>query len=242
MDSSKASSPDAEPDAVVEADRAAGTRRRRPALIWTLIVVASLIGLASILTTWVHRQMLDNQSWEDASAELIQDQQVRDAVSVFLVASLYDNVDVAAGLEERLPENLKPLAAPVAGALREPATDAVERLLDAPRVQQLWINANAVAHEKLVNVLENKTGHGISTGRRRRHAGLERARDRARHRARAAGRGAGEDPARGGRDHRLALGSAVRRPGRRAGGTGAEHGAAGAGARPLRARDLPRAR
>ena len=45
-----------------------GTRRRRPALIWTLIVVASLIGLASILTTWVHRQMLDNQSWKDASA------------------------------------------------------------------------------------------------------------------------------------------------------------------------------
>ena len=139
-------------------------RGRRRALVWTLIVVASLIGLGSILTTWVHRQVLDNQSWKDASAQLIQNQQVRDAVSVFLVAELYDNVDVAAGLEQRLPENLKPLAAPVAGALRQPATDAVERLLDAPRVQQLWINANAVAHQKLVNVLENKTGNGISTG------------------------------------------------------------------------------
>jgi hypothetical protein len=140
------------------------TPRRRPVLIWTLIVVASVIGLASILTTWVHRQVLDNQSWKDASAQLIEDQQVRDAVSVFLVNQLYDNVDVATELEARLPENLKPLAGTVAGALRQPATEAVGRLLDAPRVQQLWINANAVAQEKLVNVLENKTGHGISTG------------------------------------------------------------------------------
>ena len=31
-------------------------------------------------------------------------------------------------------------------------------------MQKLFINASAIAHEKLVNVLENKTGHGISTG------------------------------------------------------------------------------
>jgi len=163
-DPTAATSPDAASDAVAGADGRDDMRRRRPALIWTLIVVASLIGLATILTTWVHRQMLDNQSWKNASAELIQDQQVRDAVSVFLVNELYDNVDVATELQARLPDNLKPLAAPVAGALRQPATNAVERLLDAPRVQQLWINANAVAQQKLVNVLENKTGHGISTG------------------------------------------------------------------------------
>ena len=31
-------------------------------------------------------------------------------------------------------------------------------------MQQLWIDASSVGAEKLVNVLENKTGHGISTG------------------------------------------------------------------------------
>src|SRR4051794_17763779 len=137
---------------------------RRRALIWTLIVLASVIGLGSILTTWVHRQMLDNQSWRDASAQLIENPQVQDALSVFLVNALYENVDVAAGLEQRLPDDLKPLAAPVSGALRQPVTDSVKRLLEAPRVQQLWVNANGVAQQKLVNVLEDKTGHGISTG------------------------------------------------------------------------------
>jgi hypothetical protein len=137
---------------------------RRRAWVWVLIVGASLIGLASILTTWVERQMLDEQSWKTASAELIENPQVREALSVYLVNELYDNVDVAAGLEERLPPDLKALAAPVAGALRQPATDAVERVLEAPRVQQLWIDASSLAQEKLVNVLENKTGAGITTG------------------------------------------------------------------------------
>ena len=129
-----------------------------------LIVVASLIGLASILTTWVNRQMFDNESWKTASADLIEDQQVRDAVSVFLVNELYANVDVAAELETRLPDNLDTLAAPLAAALRQSATTTIGRLLDAPRVQQLWVDANAAAQEKLVNVLENTTGDGISTG------------------------------------------------------------------------------
>jgi hypothetical protein len=137
---------------------------RRKVVIWTLIVVASLIGFASVLTTWVDRQMLDNQAWEDASADLIEDPQVRDSLSVYLVDQLYGNVDVAAGLEERLPTNLKPLAGTLAGALRQPATDAVDRLLDSPRIQQLWINASSTAQEKLTNVLENETGAGITTG------------------------------------------------------------------------------
>jgi hypothetical protein len=108
--------------------------------------------------------MLDNQAWKDASARLIENPEVQSALSVFLVNELYDNVDVASGLEQRLPANLKPLASPVAAALRDPATKSVKRLLEAQRVQQLWINANGLAHQKLVNVLEDKTGHGISTG------------------------------------------------------------------------------
>ena len=52
---------------------------------------------------------------------------------------------------------------PLAGALQQPATQAVQTLLGRPRVQQVFINASTIAHEKLVNVLENKTGHGLST-------------------------------------------------------------------------------
>jgi hypothetical protein len=137
---------------------------RRVATIWTLVALASLIGLLAILTTWVNRQLLDNASWKKASTQVIQDPQVQSALSVYLVNQLYDNVDVAGALQQRLPPILQGLAAPLAGALQQPATDAVGRMLARPRVQQLFINASVLAHEKLVNVLENKTGHGISTG------------------------------------------------------------------------------
>jgi hypothetical protein len=129
-----------------------------------LIAGATVIGIATALTTWVDRQLLDEQSWRTASAELIEDPTIRDAVARYVVDELYAEVDVAAALQERLPRDLKPLAGTVAGALREPATDAVERLLVSPRVQQLWVEAGSLAQQKLVAVLENTTEHGISTG------------------------------------------------------------------------------
>lgn len=157
---------DVAPATPPEAGESAAVRptRSRRTLVWVLIVLASVIAVVSVLTTWVNRQMLDEDAWREASAELIEDPQIRDAIAVFLVDELYENVNVGEGLAERLPPELKPLAATAAGALRQPATDAVERLLENPRVQQLFINASSLAQEKLINVLENDTGAGITTG------------------------------------------------------------------------------
>jgi hypothetical protein len=143
---------------------AAPLSRRRRIAVWTLLVLASVLAVVSILTTWVERQMLDDHAWRTATTDVIQDPQVQAALSTYLVNQLYDRIDVGAALQQRLPSNLKPLGPPIAGALRDPAERGVETLLQRPRLQQVWIGASAVAHEKLVNVLENKTGFGISTG------------------------------------------------------------------------------
>jgi hypothetical protein len=137
---------------------------RRRIAVWTLVVLGSLIALVSILTLWVDRQMLDNDSWRRASEDLIADPAIRNALSVYAVNQLYDHVDVAAALKARLPANLQQLADPLAGVLRDRTTNRMNVLLSRPRVQQLFVNASTVAHEKLVNVLEDKTGFGISTG------------------------------------------------------------------------------
>jgi len=138
--------------------------RGRKIAIWALIVVASIITLVSILTVWVERQMLDNHSWHQASQRMIQDQAVQSALATELVNEMYANVDIGAELQQRLPKDFKQLADPAAAALRDPATRGVEFLLSQPRFQALFVQASDVAHEKLVNVLENKTGFGISTG------------------------------------------------------------------------------
>jgi hypothetical protein len=138
--------------------------RKRRIVVWVLVVLASLIALISILTTWVNRQMLDDTAWNKATMQVVQDPQVQSAIASYTVNQLYTNVNVGEALSQHLPSNLKGLGAPLAGALEQPATQGVQFLLGRPRVQQLFIRASAVAHEKLVNVLENKTGFGISTG------------------------------------------------------------------------------
>src|SRR5204863_2787167 len=144
--------------------RTGALSRRRRFLIWALIVVASLLGFVAILTTWVNRQVLDTTAWKNANTRLVENTEVRSALATYLVNQLYANVDVEQAIAEKLPPNLKQVAAPLSAALRGPAENAAERILARPRVQQLWISSTAVAHEKLVNVLENKTGHGVTTG------------------------------------------------------------------------------
>jgi len=138
--------------------------RKRRIVVWTLVVLASVLALVSILTTWVNRQMLDNTAWNRATTQIIEDPQVQASIAAYTIDQLYANVNVANALQQRLPKNLQPLAGPLAGALEQPATRGVQALLQRPRFQQVFVQASAIAHEKLVNVLENKTGHGIQTG------------------------------------------------------------------------------
>ena len=91
---------------------------------------------------WINRQLLDNHEWNKASARIVRDPTVRETLSIYLVNSLYDNVDVAAALGQRLPPNVRPLAGPAAGA-RQPATDSVRFLLARPRAEQLFIDASS---------------------------------------------------------------------------------------------------
>jgi hypothetical protein len=131
--------------------------------VWSLIALAAVIGLVSSLTVWVKRQALDTDSWTKASAELLQNDQVREALSTYVVDELYTNGDVSARLQESLPPDLAGIAAPLAGALRAPAVTAVDRLLERPRIQALWQEVNRVAHQQLIAILDGNPRPNIST-------------------------------------------------------------------------------
>jgi hypothetical protein len=137
--------------------------RTRTILVWVLLVLGTVIVLVGSLTLWVKRQALDTDSWVDTSSQLLEDDEVRQALSIYIVDELYANLDPAGTLEDELPENLQGLAGPLAGALRQPAVEAVDRFLQRPRVQELWARANRAAHEALLRVLEDETRAGVST-------------------------------------------------------------------------------
>jgi hypothetical protein len=136
---------------------AAETARWRIITAWVLVVVASLVALGASLDVWVKRQALDANNWANTSSDLLQNDQIRAALSVYLVDELYSNVDVTAELQQRLPAGAQGLAAPLAGALRQGATRGVDDLLSRPRVQQAWKKANRRAAELFLAVVDNKT-------------------------------------------------------------------------------------
>ena len=139
------------------------SRRPRAILAWSLLVLGTLILLVGSLTVWVKRQALDTEAWVDVSTQLLEDDEVRAALSVYIVDQLYTNVDVEARLEQRLPTEYEGIAGPLAGALRPASERAVDGFLQRPRVQDLWENVNRAAHQTLLRVLEDETREGVST-------------------------------------------------------------------------------
>jgi hypothetical protein len=65
-------------------------------------------------------------------------------------------VDLSAELQEVLPPRLDRLAAPAVGALREPLTQSVERLLASPPVQKAWNRAASLTHQQFINLVEER--------------------------------------------------------------------------------------
>jgi hypothetical protein len=129
-----------------------------------LVVLASVIAFLSIFAVWVKRQALETDTWADTSAELIENEEIRNAVADFLVFQLYANVDVQAEIARRLPRQLEPLAGPVSGGLRQLADRAAREALAQPRVQGLWEEANRAAHSQLLAVIDDKSEAVSTTG------------------------------------------------------------------------------
>jgi hypothetical protein len=140
------------------------TKNKHGWLVWLLIVLASLIAITSGLNVWIQRQILDTDEWVAATDELLADDEVRGALSVFLVDELYASVDVSAELEELLPEDFSGLAGPLSAALRGPATEGVDRLLNTSAAREVWNTANRVAHENIVAILKDDTDIVSTTG------------------------------------------------------------------------------
>jgi len=134
---------------------AAGWRHWVP---WVLIVLACVIGLVSALNVWVKRQALSTDNWTSASANLLEHDEIRGALSAYLVDQLYENTDVGAALSQRLPEQTKQLGPPLAAALEPALVRTTDALLGRPRVQQLWENANRKAHQLFMAVLNGDHG------------------------------------------------------------------------------------
>src|SRR5947207_10149634 len=131
--------------------------KKRGVLVWVLFALATILLFVSSLTVWSKRQLLDDQAWANSSTQLLANDEVRGAIAQKLSDALFQRIDVEAQLRERLPAQRKGTAAVLAAALQNTVVPtAADRLLQRPRVQALWENANKRAHAAVLRVLEGK--------------------------------------------------------------------------------------
>lgn len=136
--------------------------RGRRRIVRALVVLGSVLAFLSIFSIWIERQALNTDDWVQTSEEFLANGKIRSALADYLVEQLDDNVDIEEELEGQLPGDVKDLAGPISGAVRQFAGDGAERVLETSAAQNLWKEANRTAHEQLLDVLEDK-GETIST-------------------------------------------------------------------------------
>jgi hypothetical protein len=157
-DSVQAAESDVPPPSGAAPARKSGHR----VLVAVLLVLATIVGIAGVFAVWVNRQALNTSNWASTSGKILDDKQVQDAVSAYIVRELFSNVDVPGALQKTLPAQLQPLAGPAAAGLQQLAGQLAPKVLASPAAQAAWVQANVAAHTQLLKVL-NGGGPVVST-------------------------------------------------------------------------------
>jgi hypothetical protein len=139
-------------------------RHRHRAIVWSLIVLASVVLVFSIIANWVQREALDTNQIKNTTDQILKDPDVQQALATYTVNQLYANVDVQGQIQKELPSAAKPLAFPVAAATQQLATNAAERALASPQVQSLVSTAVGRAQQQFVSLIEDKDKFVSTTG------------------------------------------------------------------------------
>jgi hypothetical protein len=126
--------------------------------VTVLLVLGTLVWTGFGLGLWAQRQALDSDNWVDTSSELLEDEQIRNALALFLVDTLYQDADVQQRLEATLPPPIDRVAGPAAAGLKQLAERAAPRLLGTAAALNAWQEANRVAHDTLLAVVRGDIG------------------------------------------------------------------------------------
>lgn len=140
-------------------------KRSHRAIVWSLIVLASLLLVVSMTANWVQKTALDTNEVTDMTDQIVADDDVQEALSIYLVDQLYATVDVKGEIENALPSQAKALAAPVAAASRQLALDVSEKALASPRFQSLISASIRVSHHQFARLIRERDKYIETNGK-----------------------------------------------------------------------------
>jgi hypothetical protein len=134
--------------------------RGRGIAVTALLVIGTLLWTALGFAIWANRQALNTDNWVDTSSSLLEDDDIRTAVGLFIIDRLYQSDEVEARIAQVLPPRLVQLAKPAAAGLKEVAQRNAGRVLGTAAALQAWEAANRAAHRTLLRILESDVASG----------------------------------------------------------------------------------
>jgi hypothetical protein len=144
-------------------------RRRRVSgrgiLRASLLVIAGLLAILSLLTIWLRAELLDTDTYVASVSAVVTNPAVEASVANVITNQIVTKVDVEGAARDALPPRAEFLAPQLADGLRNFTHTVTLRVVSSKQFEDLWIGANRRAHEQIVAVLTGQPGpHGaVST-------------------------------------------------------------------------------
>ncbi|MCX6523391.1 MAG: hypothetical protein NTX58_01300 [Actinobacteria bacterium] len=122
--------------------------RSRAVLSVSLVVLGAILLPLAALTVWTRNQVLNTDRYLETVAPLSNDPAVIDALTSRISTAIEDQLDVKAVVEEKLPENLKILAAPIASGADSLIGTVTSKALNSKQFDTIWVTANKDGHAR----------------------------------------------------------------------------------------------
>lgn len=130
--------------------------RRR--LVVALVVLTTISTFVSAIAVWSHNVLLKTDKWVATVGPLAENEEVTDALAVYLVDELVAAINLEQVAAEALPDRASGLAVPLSAAIQSFLTTEVEKLLASEQFQKVWVDANRITHEQVVRLLRGEPG------------------------------------------------------------------------------------
>ncbi len=157
------------------ADRPRRNRPRSAAAV-VLILLGALLAPVGVVAAWAERTLTDTDRYVATVGPLAEDPVVKSALAGRLTTAVMEQIDVGAlldavagGLEERdvaprATSALTSLEAPLTSGVESFVRNAANRVVESEQFESAWDQANRVAHEQLVAVMQGSGGDVVQVG------------------------------------------------------------------------------
>jgi len=157
--------------------RAAGRGRARTAAVVVLVTLGLLTAPLAVVAAWAERVLTDTDRYVATVGPLAADPVVRSAVEDRVTAIVMERAQVEDLVHEAVTAigsqpGVPPRASLALGAMEEPLTSGIEsfvrrvavRVVESEAFETAWVEANRLAHEQLVAVMEGREGNALQLG------------------------------------------------------------------------------